>query len=71
MNDPYSGKAKVSFKCSDALYEMLDASARFEHRAISQICRMALAEYFASRGYFDPENISKLAAGRRIGETDE
>lgn len=71
MNDPYSGDKKVSFKCSDAFYEMLDAAAKFEHRAVSQICRMALAEYFANRGYFDPENISKLAAGRRTGETHE
>lgn len=71
MNDPYSGDVKVSFKCSEALHEMLDATARFEHRAISQVCRMALAEYFANRGYFDPENISKLAAGRRTGDTNE
>ena len=68
MNDPYSGKARVSFKCSDSMAEMLKASAAYEHRSESQICRMALAHYFQDKGYFEPDNITKLAAGKAIGE---
>jgi len=61
MNDPYSGPARVSFKCSEAMAEMLKAVAAFEHRSESQICRMALAWYFEQQGYFDDETVSKLA----------
>lgn len=64
MNDPYSGKARVSFKCSEEMAALLKAAARYEHRSDSQICRMALAHYFTSQGYFDPENITKLATGQ-------
>jgi hypothetical protein len=66
MHDPYTGSARVSFKCSDAMAELLRASAAFEHRSESQICRMALAAFFESRGYFDPENIAALAAGKAV-----
>lgn len=64
MNDPYSGAARVSFKCSEEMAALLKAAARFEHRSDSQICRMALAAYFDQQGYFDPDNITKLATGQ-------
>ena len=67
MNDPYSGKARVSFKCSDELAALLKASAAYEHRSESQICRMALAHYFHDQGYFDPENITRLVSGQPLG----
>ncbi len=65
MNDPYSGPARVSFKCSEAMQQMLRSAAAYEHRSDSQICRMALAAYFEKQGYFDPDNITALATGRR------
>jgi hypothetical protein len=46
--------------------ELLRASAAYEHRSESQICRMALAAFFENRGYFDPENIAALAAGKAV-----
>ena len=61
MNDPYSGPARVSFKFSEAMAEMLKAVAAFEHRSESQICRMALAAYFDDQGYFDEDNIAQIA----------
>lgn len=63
MNDPYSGKSRASFKMSEDMRVMLKATARYEHRSESQVIRMALAAYFAQQGYFDPENIARLAAG--------
>jgi len=67
MNDPYSGKARVSFKCSEEMAALLKAAARYEHRSDSQICRMALAHYFQEQGYFDPDNITRLATGQPKG----
>jgi hypothetical protein len=43
---------------------MLRAAAAYEHRSDSQICRMALAAYFEKQGYFDPDNITRLATGQ-------
>jgi predicted transcriptional regulator len=65
MNDPYTGNARVSFKCSDDLSVMLSAAARYEHRSESAICRLALAHYFTDQGYFDPANLAALAAGKK------
>ena len=67
MNDPYSGPARVSFKCAEAMADMLKAVAAFEHRSESQICRMALAWYFEQQGYFDEKTINTEAA---INEVD-
>ena len=60
----------MSFKCSDELATLLKASAAYEHRSESQICRMALAHYFQDQGYFEPENITRLAAGQPIGDNE-
>jgi hypothetical protein len=46
---------------------LLKAAARYEHRSDSQICRMALAHYFQEQGYFDPDNITRLATGQPKG----
>jgi predicted transcriptional regulator len=64
-HDPYTGTARVSFKCSDDLATMLRAAGRYEHRSESAICRIALAHYFTDQGYFDPANIAILAAGKK------
>jgi predicted transcriptional regulator len=69
VNDPYSGKARVSFKCSEEMATLLKASAAYEHRSESQICRLALASYFHEQGYFEPENIARLA-GAETGESE-
>lgn len=62
MSDPHSGPARVSFKCSDAMAQMLKAAARYEHRSESQLIRRALAAYFENEGYLDSDNIERLAA---------
>ena len=64
MKDPWTGTARVSLRCSEDMRTMLIAAARYEHRSESQIMRLALAHYFTEQGYFDPENISKLATAK-------
>lgn len=55
-----TGKARVSFKCSPELAAMIEAVARFEHRNTSDICRVALHDYFLVRGYYEAATLSKL-----------
>lgn len=70
-NHPLTGTARVSFKCSDELADMLEAAAGVEHRNTSDICRIALHEYFAAKGYYDPENLLRMAAGLRANNNTE
>jgi predicted transcriptional regulator len=64
-HDQLAGKARVSFKCSDELEQMIDAVSRYEHRSTSNVCRVALTHYFTHQGYFDEDMIAKLAKERK------
>ena len=61
--NPLTGPNLVAFKCSDELQTMLNAAARFEKRNVSDLCRVALYDFFAARGYFEPEMLEAIAKG--------
>ena len=65
-----TGKSRVSFKCSPELEAMIEAVARFEHRNVSDMCRLALHDYFMKRGYYEAATLSKLG-GTHDGEESE
>lgn len=61
--NPLVGKNLVVFKASDELQTMLEAVARFEKRNKSDVCRLALHEFFSERGYYQPEMLNLIAKG--------
>jgi hypothetical protein len=42
---------------------MLEAVARFEKRNKSDVCRLALHEFFQERGYYEPAMLNVIAKG--------
>lgn len=64
------GTERITVRMSEELKLMTEAAADFEQRNVSDICRIALTNYFTDQGYFDPGNITKLAtASPRTGRT--
>jgi predicted transcriptional regulator len=64
--DSLTGEARVSFKCSEELSQMIDAVARYERRPLSAVCRIALNDYFANQNYYEAATIQKLSSRQPI-----
>ncbi len=61
--NPLVGPNLVVFKASDELVTMLEAVARFEKRNKSDVCRLALHEFFQERGYYEPAMLALISRG--------
>lgn len=61
------GPERITIRVSEELKIMTEAAANYEQRNVSDICRIALTNYFTDQGYFSPDFITKLATANSPG----